>query len=62
MNATMRTIVWGTNPIGSFLGGVLGSVLGVVPTLWIGIVIATLAAGWILAGPVRLREQPAAVS
>jgi MFS family permease len=62
MNATMRTIVWGTNPIGSFLGGVLGSVLGVVPTLWIGIVIATLAAGWIIAGPVRLREQPSAVS
>jgi MFS family permease len=58
MNATMRTIVWGTLPIGSFAGGILGTYLGVVPTLWIGAAIATLAGLWILAGPVRLRDQP----
>ena len=28
MNATMRFFVWGTIPIGAFLGGVLGTVLG----------------------------------
>jgi MFS family permease len=58
MNATMRTIVWGTIPIGSLLGGVLGSTVGVVPTLWIGVVVTTLAVVWIAAGPVRLRSQP----
>jgi MFS family permease len=58
MNATMRTIVWGTIPVGSFLGGVLGSTLGVVPTLYIGAVFATLAGVWILAGPIRLKTQP----
>jgi MFS family permease len=33
--ATMRFIVWGTIPIGSFVGGLLGSHLGLRPTLWI---------------------------
>jgi MFS family permease len=58
MNATMRTIVWGTMPIGALLGGIFGTYLGIVATLWIGGLIATLAAIWILAGPIRLREQP----
>jgi len=60
MNATMRTIVWGTIPIGSFLGGILGSTLGIVQTILIGAAIETLAVAWIVLGPViRLREQPA---
>ena len=58
MNATMRTIVWGTIPIGAVLGGVLGSNIGLVPTFLIGGFISLLAAGWILAGPVRIRVQP----
>ena len=58
MNATMRTIVWGTIPVGAFLGGVLGTTIGVVPTIVIGAAIQTLAGLWILAGPVRLRVQP----
>lgn len=58
MNATMRTIVWGTIPIGAFLGGVLGSTIGIVPTLYIGAAFATLAGLWILAGPVQLKTQP----
>lgn len=60
MNATMRTIVWGTIPIGAFLGGVLGSTIGIVPTLYIGSAFATLAGLWILAGPIRLKTQPEA--
>ena len=60
MNATMRTIVWGTIPIGSFLGGILGSTVGIVQTIVIGAAIEALAVGWIVLGPViRLREQPA---
>jgi len=58
MNATMRTIVWGTIPIGSIVGGILGTVIGVVPTIVLGGFIALLAAGWILAGPIRIRVQP----
>jgi len=58
MNATMRTIVWGTIPIGSLVGGILAGVIGVVPTIVIGGFIAMLAAGWVLAGPIRIKVQP----
>jgi len=62
MNATMRTIVWGTIPIGAFTGGILGTAIGVVPTIIIGGAISALAALWIFVGPVRrLKEQPAPV-
>jgi MFS family permease len=33
MNATIRFIIWGTIPIGTLLGGVLGSTIGLRPTL-----------------------------
>lgn len=36
MNATMRFIVWGTIPIGSILGGVLGGLIGLQATIWVG--------------------------
>ncbi|MEO5966251.1 MAG: MFS transporter [Candidatus Limnocylindrales bacterium] len=36
MNATMRFIVWGTMPIGSILGGALGSLIGLHATIIIG--------------------------
>jgi predicted MFS family arabinose efflux permease len=58
MNATIRTIIWGTIPIGAVIGGILGSTVGVVPTLILGASIQILAGFWILAGPVRLRQQP----
>jgi MFS family permease len=38
MNATMRFIVWGTIPIGTVLGGTLGSLLGLHETIVIGAV------------------------
>jgi MFS family permease len=58
MNATMRTIVWGTIPIGSVLGGMLGGLIGVAPTIVIGSFIAMLAGVWILTGPIHIRHQP----
>ena len=62
MNATMRTIVWGTIPLGAFIGGILGTSIGLVQTIVLGGMLSTLAASWIFLGPViRLREQPAAV-
>ena len=36
MNATMRFIVWGTIPIGSLVGGVLGRPIGLQATIWVG--------------------------
>ncbi|HYO43180.1 MAG TPA: MFS transporter [Candidatus Limnocylindrales bacterium] len=36
MNATMRFIVWGTMPIGSILGGALGTVIGLHATIVVG--------------------------
>ena len=62
MNATMRTIVWGTIPLGAFIGGILGTSIGLVQTIVLGGILSTLAASWIVLGPViRLREQPATV-
>jgi MFS family permease len=58
MNATVRTIIWGTMPIGALVGGVIGSAYGLQPAMYIGIAFATLAGFWILLGPIRLRVQP----
>jgi predicted MFS family arabinose efflux permease len=63
MNATMRTVVWGTMPFGAFVGGILGTTIGVVNTIILGGAISALAALWIFLGPVRrLNQQPAPVS
>jgi predicted MFS family arabinose efflux permease len=62
MNATMRTIVWGTIPIGAFMGGILGTSIGLVQTIVIGGIVSVAASLWIFLGPViRLKEQPAPV-
>ncbi|HET7467969.1 MAG TPA: MFS transporter [Candidatus Dormibacteraeota bacterium] len=58
MNATVRTIIWGTIPIGAFIGGTIGTVYGVLPAIWVGIAVSLLSGVWILAGPIRLRTQP----
>ncbi len=59
MNATMRTIVWGTIPVGALLGGLFSSSLGIVPTLIIGGLVSGGSFVWIVLGPVfRLTEQP----
>ena len=42
MNATVRTIIWGTNPIGAFIGGIIGSTYGIVPALYAGIGVSLL--------------------
>jgi MFS family permease len=59
MNATMRFLVWGTLPVGSFLGGVLGQTLGVRPALWIGAVLGVFCFVPVLLSPLRgMRELP----
>ena len=58
LNATVRTFIWGTIPIGSLIGGLLGARIGLVPTMYIGFSVGALSALWIALGPVRLRGQP----
>lgn len=59
MNATMRTLVWGTIPLGSFLGGILTTGLGIVPTLMVGGLVSGGSVLWIIFGPIfKLRKLP----
>jgi MFS family permease len=53
MNATMRFVVWGTMPIGAFLGGVLGTSVGLRPTLWVAGIGGAFAFVSLLFSPIR---------
>jgi hypothetical protein len=55
MNATMRTFVWGTMPLGAVLGGWLGTLVGVPITIACGALLSCIAALLIL--PLRERER-----
>jgi MFS family permease len=59
MNAAIRWIVWGTLPLGGLLGGVLGSELGIRPTIWVGVIGSWVAGFWVLFSPLRrMRDIP----
>jgi MFS family permease len=59
MNASIRCVVWGVMPIGSLLGGLLGERVGLVPTLWIGIIGGSAAILPVALGPfLRMRTLP----
>ena len=59
MNSVMRFIVWGTIPIGTLLGGTLGSTIGLRETIVVGAVGSGSSFLWILFSPQRhLREMP----
>ncbi|MCW2595774.1 MAG: transporter [Jatrophihabitans sp.] len=60
MNATMRFLVWGTMPLGGFLGGVLGATIGVRETLLVVAIGGSLAFLPVYLSPLRrMRELPA---
>jgi MFS family permease len=59
MNATIRFAVWGTIPIGSLLGGILGATIGLRPTLWVAVAGSLLAVLPVFLSPLRtMRELP----
>jgi MFS family permease len=59
MNATMRFLAWGTLPLGGLLGGILGSGIGVRPTLLIAGLGESLAFLPVFLSPLRrMRELP----
>ena len=50
---------YGVRPLGSLVGGALGTAIGLRPTLWIGTVGALLGVLWLLPSPIpRLRDLP----
>jgi MFS family permease len=60
MNAAIRWIVWGTLPLGGLMGGALGSLIGIRPTLWVGVLGSWAAALWVVFSPLRkMRDIPA---
>jgi MFS family permease len=63
MNATIRFLVWGTIPIGAFLGGVLGSTIGVRHTLLLAAIGGCVALLPVYFSPLRtMRDLPSYVS
>ncbi len=60
MNAAIRWIVWGTLPLGGLIGGVLGSLIGIRATIWVGVLGSWAAAFWVVFSPLRrMRDIPA---
>jgi predicted MFS family arabinose efflux permease len=57
VNATNRCLVWGTMPIGSLLGGVVGQTIGLQPTIAVAAVGMLFAGIWVVASPVRTLDD-----
>lgn len=59
MNASIRFMVWGCMPIGALISGVLGTAFGVLPTIWIGAVLAVFSSSFVFFSPLRtMRDMP----
>ena len=60
MNASVRTVVYGTLSVGSLAGGILGDAIGLHATLWVGAAGYALSIVPILLSPIpQLRAMPA---
>ncbi|WP_307795513.1 MFS transporter [Actinacidiphila acididurans] len=63
VSGAFRTVNYGMRPLGAAVGGLLGSSLGLRPTLWIATVGGVLGVLWLLPSPIpRIRELPVAES
>jgi MFS family permease len=60
VSGAFMVVNYGVRPLGTTLGGILGTVIGVRSTLWIATVGALLGLAWLLPSPIRhLRDVPA---
>lgn len=60
VSATMSFVSWGATPLGSLLGGILGTAFGLRPTLWISGLAALAGTTFLYFSPFRtLRTVPA---
>lgn len=57
VGATMELTMWGAVPLGSLLGGVLGTVMGIRATLLLSGAVACLGVVWLLAAPAARRTE-----
>ncbi len=59
VSGAFMVVNYGVRPLGTTLGGVLGSTIGLRPTLWIATVGALTGLAWLLPSPIRtLRDLP----
>ena len=59
VSGAYMVVNYGVRPIGALVGGALGSLIGLRPTLWIASVGAVAGVLWLLPSPIlRLRELP----
>ncbi|HEV7640175.1 MAG TPA: MFS transporter [Gaiellaceae bacterium] len=60
VSGAFMVVNYGVRPVGTTLGGLLGTLIGVRSTLWIATVGALLGLAWLLPSPIpRLRDVPA---
>ncbi|MFL5963827.1 MAG: MFS transporter [Gaiellaceae bacterium] len=60
VSGAFMVVNYGVRPLGTTLGGILGTVIGVRPTLWIATVGALLGLLWLIPSPIpNLRDVPA---
>ena len=57
VNASYRFLTMGCMPLGAFLGGVMGQVLGVVTTLMVGALGLLLPVLWLFLSPIRVLKS-----
>ncbi|MBO0796074.1 MAG: hypothetical protein J2P36_34725, partial [Ktedonobacteraceae bacterium] len=57
INATIRCLAGSAVPLGSFLGGELGTLVGVRGTLLLGVISLSLSSCWLLFSPVRYVQK-----
>lgn len=53
MNASVRWLVWGTLPLGALAGGLIGSSIGLRPTLWVCACGTWAGSLWLVLSPLR---------
>ena len=58
VNGAFQAVNYGTRPVGALLGGVLGTVLGLRPTLWIAVAGGVAGALVLLPSPLPRFRMP----